>query len=179
MRGRHTLAGAHFGVAITAFGLAAGLGVVSFLVLRRHFPDRHRPFRLRAGEVLGVATFACANLVVFWSGWQVNRVVLALLAVGLVLLPIGLATIEDRRPEMFLRSAAWLLPYLGGLGLISALGSYGDGLGWLTSFWGELLVVAFGTAILPLAVRSAIPPAASAEIMQRALEEDAPVDARS
>jgi amino acid transporter len=162
------------GIISTAALLAAGLGVVSFLVLRRSFPDRPRPFRVRAGTAVGVTSFACTNLIVLWSGWEVNLVVLGLLAVGLALLPLGLAVSRDRRPELFPRSALWLVPYLVGLASISALADYGGGLGWLASPWAELLVVAFGTAILPIAVRSAIPPAAAAEIMERALAEDAP-----
>jgi amino acid transporter len=165
------------GIISTAALLAAGLGVVSFLVLRRDFPEWQRPFRVRAGTTLGIVSFACTNLVVLWSGWHVNRVVLGLLALGLVLLPIGLAATPDRRREMFPRSALWLAPYLAGLALISALSHYGDGLGWLESPWAELLIIAFGTAILPLAVRSAIPRTASAELMERALAEDGPDDA--
>ena len=106
-----------------------------------------------------------------------NRVVLGLLAVGLVLLPIGLAATPDRRREMFPRSALWLAPYLLGLALISALAHYGDGLGWLTSPGAELLIVAFGTAILPIAVGSTVPRSAAAEMIERALAEDAPEDA--
>ncbi len=40
--------------------------------LRRQKPDLPRPFRLPWAPVLAPASFIAANLIIYWSGWEVD-----------------------------------------------------------------------------------------------------------
>src|SRR5215212_7840637 len=65
--GWQTLVG--FIIAATVFGYAAV--PLAFGALRRQEPDHPRPFKLAAGEVLAPLAFIVANLVIYWSYWDV------------------------------------------------------------------------------------------------------------
>src|SRR5215203_3033374 len=43
---------------------------LAFGAMRRQEPDHPRPFKLPAGEVLAVISFIVANLVIYWSTWD-------------------------------------------------------------------------------------------------------------
>ena len=52
------------------------------------------------------------------------------------------------------RSAAWLLPYLGGIGILSYLGTFGNGKSMLTFGWDFLVIAIFTVVIFYLALYS-------------------------
>ena len=78
------------------------------------------------------------------------------------------------KPPLDPIALAWMLPWFGGLAVISLLGQYGDGLGILPE-WIDLLVVAvFSVAIFFLGVRMALP---RARVQEAFRQEEAEVAA--
>ncbi len=150
--------------------LMYAMAPVSLAALRRSDPDRRRPYRLPGAKVLAPLSFMCANLVVYWSGWNTLFWLYAFIIVGFALFFVYRA-LTRRRLQLPLnpRSAIWILPWLVGLGIISYLGQFPSSApksGWafglvLTAkqtipFWWDLVAVAaFSLLIYYFAVRMA------------------------
>ncbi|WP_045876428.1 APC family permease [Pseudofrankia sp. DC12] len=138
---------------------------IALTVLRRVDPDRPRPYRLPVAPVLARAAFVTSNLIVYWAGWENDQKLAVAIAAGLACFAGYRSTQPSGRwPALEWRSALWLVPWLGGLTVVSWLGQFGGGRG-LIPFWVDLcVVVAFGLVIFELAVRST-PPAARARAL--------------
>lgn len=135
----------------SAIVLSFVVGPIAVVALRTLMPDRKRPFRLPAVHVIAAVAFVISTLVVYWSGWDTIVRLGVCLAVGLVVL-VALALRADR-PPLDLTEAAWLLPYLLGIGVISYLGAFG-GTGTIPFGWDMLVITVFSVAVFALAVRS-------------------------
>jgi amino acid transporter len=136
-----------FIVSATVFGYAAV--PLAFGAMRRQEPDHPRPFRLPAGEVLAVASFVVANLVIYWSTWDVIWKVGVAMLLGLVLLVIGhVVNPSEMTPTLDWRGGSWVWPYFIGLGALSYLGpeDFG-GIGVIPYPWDILVVAIFSVAI--------------------------------
>lgn len=129
------------------------LGPVAVVALRRLAPDYPRPFKLPLVGVIGYATFILATLIIYWSGWNTIKVIGLALIVGALLFAIRLRHLPARNFQF--RSAAWLLPYCMGIGLISWLGSFG-GQNVLTGGLDIAACVVLGGVAFYIAVRSAL-----------------------
>lgn len=145
------------GFITSATALMYAFAPLAFAALRREDPGRRRPFRLRAGNVLGPLSFVAADLIFYWAGWATDWRLLVAIAVGFAALAVSsLARRRDRRPRLEWRSGWWLVPWLIGMGAISVAGQFG-GRKWLP-FWGDIAVVAvFSLAIYALALRCRLP----------------------
>jgi len=136
-----------FIISTTVMGYAAvplALGA-----MRRQEPDHPRPFRLPAGEVMAVGAFVVANLVIYWTGWDILWRLYAAIAIGFVLLGIGrIVNPSEFIPRLDWRGASWLWPYFIGLGVLSYLSptDFG-GTGLLPFGIDVVLVAAFAIAI--------------------------------
>jgi amino acid transporter len=116
---------------------------------RLQFPAQHRPYRMPSAGTLAPAAFTAANLLIYWSGWDVNwRVGLALLIGTAVLL--GWQRPANPNPK----AIAWLGTYLAGMGLLSRLGQYYGGTGTLPMWWDIVLVALFSVVVYHWAVRT-------------------------
>jgi amino acid transporter len=117
--------------------------------MRRQEPDHPRPFKLPAGEVVAVAAFVVANLIIYWTGWDVLWRLYIAIAFGFVLLGIGhIVNPSEFLPRLDWRGGSWLWPYFIGLGVLSYLSptDFG-GTGLLPFGWDILILVAFSIAI--------------------------------
>ncbi|CUH41373.1 APC family permease [Ruegeria atlantica] len=137
-----------------AIVVSFAVGPIAVVCLRRLMPDHLRSIRIPFVKVVAITAFAVATLIVYWSGWDtVWRLGIALI-VGFVLL---LARFHNRLDEMDVTEALWLVPYFGGIGLISFLGQFGEGaLKQIPFGWDILLCVLFSVIIFGLAVRSSL-----------------------
>lgn len=126
--------------------LTYGLGPVVLTCLRHNAPEASRPFRLRAAGVIAPVAFIASNWVIYWTGYQTIQFMFALIAVGFVVYALYYHFVA-RQParEFGWRHIAWLLPWFGGMWLLSGLGSLG-GLG----------VLNFGTSLIAIAIWSLI-----------------------
>jgi amino acid transporter len=136
-----------FIISATVMGYAAV--PLAFGALRRQEPDHRRPFRLPAGEVIAVLAFVIANLVIYWTGWDILWRLFIAIAIGFVLLGIGhIVNPSEFVPTLDWRSSSWLWPYFIGLGVLSYLSptDFG-GTGLLPFGWDIVIVAAFSIAI--------------------------------
>lgn len=154
--------------------LTYGLGPVALLVLRKSLPQAERQFDLPFAQVIAPVAFIASNLIVFWTGFHTNTVLFGILGVGFILYS-GYCHLVLRAPpsEFGWRNIAWLLPWFGGMWVLSALGTQGNGYG-LVGFWtGTALVAAWSVCILWLALRSAINTEELGKFMQQYVAEPA------
>jgi amino acid transporter len=148
--------------------LTYGLGPIVLLVLRRSQPTLRRPFRLWGAEILAPLAFICSNWIIYWTGFKTNTFLIALVAAGFVLYAAYYHLIA-RQPasEFGWRYIAWLLPWFGGMWVLSALSDVGGGFDVL-GFWpGVILVAIWSLVVIGLALRSALPATETVEIMSR------------
>jgi amino acid transporter len=136
-----------FIISATVMGYAAV--PLAFGAMRRQEPDHQRPFRLPAGEVVAVFAFIIANLVIYWSGWDVLWRLFIAIAAGFVLLGIGhIVNPSEFTPTLDWRSSSWLWPYFIGMGVLSYVSPTDFGGNGLLPFGLDiLLVAAFSIAI--------------------------------
>jgi hypothetical protein len=151
--------------------IAYAMAPLALGALRLQEPERERPFRLPGGPILAPLGFAIANEIILFSGWTVVWKLLVAIIIGFILLGISFATTApERRPSLDWMSAAWLWPYLIGLGLISYLSSFDSkktssvpiiGLSGprnvLTFGWDILAMAIFSVVIYLIAIRCRLP----------------------
>lgn len=166
--------------------LMYAMAPVSLAALRTSDPERPRPYRLPAAKILAPVSFVCANFVVYWSGWNTIVWLYILLAIGFVLFFVyRLVSRRNISLPLDRRSAAWILPWLVGLAVISYLGRYPDAepkSGWafnwallptkMIPFWADLgAIAAFSLLVYFVGVRFALPRLRVAEALAAAEEE--------
>ena len=141
-------------------GLITGASVLMYAgaplslgAFRGQVPEATRPYRLPAASVLCPLAFVVADLLIYWSGFEVVWKLGIVLVIGYVLIGISMAFDKDR-PPLDWKSAVWLPVWLIGLGIISWLGQFSGG-GVLAPvntktipFWWDILVVAAFSLII-------------------------------
>jgi amino acid transporter len=124
---------------------------LSLGAFRRTVPDADRPYRMPAATVLAPLGFIIANLIIYWSGFEVLYKLGFCVIIGYVIIGIFMAY-DKERPPLDWRSAQWLPAYLIGMGIISWLGQFSGAPSkppplpptnsGLIPFWWDMLVVA-------------------------------------
>jgi amino acid transporter len=147
------------GIVTGATVLAYGMQPLTLTALRRQAPDADRPYRLQLAELISPIAFVIANLIIYWSTWDVVWKLMLAVLVGYVILTLNsLFRSADTRPQLDFRAGYWLLPYLGGLTLISFVGAKDfGGRGVFPFGWDALVVAVFGVAIYVLALTLRLP----------------------
>ena len=158
----HSLVGLITGASVLMYA-GAPLSVGAF---RGQVPDANRPYRLPAAGVLAPIAFVVADLLIYWSGFEVIWKLGVVLVIGYILIGIFMA-MDPQRPPLDWKSAVWLPAWLIGMGVISWQGQY-SGSGdthplpptntFHIGFWWDILVVAaFSVAIYFWAMRTKLP----------------------
>ncbi len=145
----HSLVGLITGASVLMYA-GAPLSLGAF---RGQVPEANRPYRMPWAMVLAPAAFVVADLLIYWSGFEVVWKLGVVLVIGYVL--IGFSMIFDKhRPPLDWKSAVWLPVWLIGLGVISWQGQYSGGAVAAPvntnniPFWWDMVVVAgFSLAI--------------------------------
>src|SRR5258708_31940136 len=118
----HSLVGLITGASVLMYA-GAPLSLGAF---RGQVPEANRPYRMPWAMVLAPAAFVVADLLIYWSGFEVVWKLGVVLVIGYVL--IGFSMIFDKhRPPLDWKSAVWLPVWLIGLGVISWQGQYSGG----------------------------------------------------
>jgi amino acid transporter len=100
---------------------------LSFAALRKQLPDRARPFRLGAGGVIAPISFIGANLIIYWTGWNLDWKLFCLIAAGFAVLWASMTFGNNpNKPKLDWHSAMWLWPYLIGMAIISYFGQFNE-----------------------------------------------------
>jgi amino acid transporter len=133
-------------------GLVTGASVLmyagaplSLAAFRKQVPEATRPYRVPGYQVFAPIAFIVANMIIYWSGFNVIWKLGVCIGIGYIL--IGISMIFDsQRPPFDWKSAQWLPFYLIGMGIISWQGQFGSGAPPLNTgripFWWDMLVVA-------------------------------------
>ncbi|HEU5390077.1 MAG TPA: APC family permease [Streptosporangiaceae bacterium] len=136
---------------------------LSLGAFRGQVPEANRPYRMQAAGVLAPAAFVVANLLIYWSGFEVIWKLGIVLIIGYVLIGIFMA-MDRQRPPLDWKSAVWLPVWLIGLGIISWQGQYSGGAVAAPvntnniPFWWDILIVAgFSLIIWFWAMRTKLP----------------------
>jgi amino acid transporter len=172
--GWQKLVGFHTSAMVMSFGS----GPLTLMALRRELPGYKRPFRLGGGWIIPYLAFLSSNLIVFWSGWDVVWKLMLPELLCFVLLSIHETGWGRHTPKLDLRAGFWMLPWLGGVTLISWLGRYptldkhAGNLGCLDMVSGLVVIVIFSAAIMWLAHASRL----RGEQVLRQLDPRAEVD---
>jgi hypothetical protein len=143
--------------------------------------------------LLAPGTFIAASEILLFTGWAVMWKLIAAILIGFALLGASTATDSTaRRLSLDWRSAAWLWPYLLGMGAISYFSSFDTrtpssipllGLhgprNELTFGWDILAVALFSLVVYAFAIRSRLPAKRALEyIGDPTIEEPEGVNAR-
>ena len=160
----HSLVGLITGASVLMYA-GAPLSLGAF---RRQIPEADRPYRMQAAWFLAPAAFVIADLLIYWSGFEVVWKLGIVLIIGYAILGISMA-LDPQRPPLDWKSAVWLPAWLIGLGLISWQGQYSGAPSsdkhplpptntFHIGFWWDMLVVAgFSLAIYYWAMYTRLP----------------------
>jgi amino acid transporter len=155
----HSLVGLITGASVLMYA-GAPLSLGAF---RGQVPDATRPYRMPAAAVIAPLSFVMADLLIYWSGFEVIWKLGIVLVIGYVLIGISMA-FDPQRPPLDWKSAVWLPAWLIGLGVISWQGQYSGGsvLAPVNTnnipFWWDIVVVAgFSLAIYYWAMWTKLP----------------------
>lgn len=153
----------------SAIVLSLGIGPLAMVAMRRQLPNRRRPIRLPAANVIGPLGFAIATLIIYWAGWQtIWRLDIGLLA-GLVIFAVK-TRFEPLDGPVHVMHARWLIAYIVGINVVSYLGNFGDGLGVLPFGWDMAVLVVLSLGCFWLGLRDALPPERTQELVEASLQ---------
>ncbi len=133
---------------------------------RGQVPDASRPYRMPAAIILAPLAFAVADLLIYWSGFEVIWKLGVVLILGYVIMGTFMA-FDPQRPPLDWKSAVWLPVWLIGMGIISWQGQYSGtsdthplpptNTFHIGFWWDILVVVAFSVAIYFWAMATKLP----------------------
>lgn len=140
---------------VSAIVFAYAVGPLALVVLRRTMADKHRSFRVPVARIVCPIAFYISNLIVFWTGWQIVSKLLVTIIIGYILLLTYKNTRFGRHLNLQWRKAWWIFFYVGIMGLISYLGSFGGGIGVIPFGWDFLVIAIFSLIIFEIALYAA------------------------
>ena len=145
----HSIVGIITGASVLMYA-GAPLSLGAF---RKQVPDANRPYRMPGAVWLAPVAFVVADLLIYWSGFEVVWKLGVVLVIGYVVLGISMA-FDPKRPPLDWKSGIWLPVWLLGLGIISWQGQYSGGAvaaplntGHIPFWWDMLIVAAFSLVI--------------------------------
>jgi amino acid transporter len=153
-------------------------GPLAMGAFRGQVPDAPRPYRMPAAPVLAPAAFIVANLLIYFSGFEVVWKLGIVLVIGYVILGVLMA-FDPKRPPLDWKSATWMPAWLIGLGIISWQGQYSGAAStdkhplpptntFNIPFWWDMLVVAgFSLIIWFWAMRTKLPRSEMLDLVSR------------
>jgi amino acid transporter len=147
------------GLVTSATVLSFASGAVIIMVFRRELPDHERPFFLKGGWIIPFLAFWSSNLIVFWSGWDIIWKMMLMNLMGFILLGIYELGWHKHTPKLDFLSGLWMIPWFGGLTLISWLGTFSGvehvastgNLGYIDLYWGFVVMAVFSALIMWMA----------------------------
>ena len=139
---------------------------LSLGAFRRTVPEADRPYRLPVAVVLSPIAFIIANLIIYWSGFEVLWKLGIVLVIGYVLIGISMA-FDPQRPPLDWKSATWLPVYIIGMGILSWQGQYSGtsetnplpptNTGNIPFWWDMVAVAGFSLIIYIWAIATRLP----------------------
>ncbi len=146
--------------------MSYGVGPLVLIAMRRQDPKRVRPYRLPAGNFWATVGFIVVNLIIYWTGWATDEKLFLAIALGLILFAIsysGMRSSGKALPKVDWVSGAWIWPYFIGMAIISYLGTFGGGTGFISLGWSFVVIIIFSLLILWMATANRLSDAQAAE----------------
>jgi amino acid transporter len=172
----HSLVGLITGASVLMYA-GAPLSMGAF---RRQVPEAERPYRLPAAAVLGPLAFIIADLLIYWSGWEVVWKLGVVLVIGYIIMA-SFRFSKKLRPPLEAKHAIWIPVWLIGLGIISWQGQFAGGAvkpplntGNIPFWWDIVVVAVFSLAIYYWAMYSRLPREKMLELVEEQAHEPAP-----
>lgn len=136
---------------VSGMVISYAMGPIALLALRLELPQQKRLFRLPWANPLCLLAFYFCNLISYWTGWDtIYKLAIAIL-IGFIFFVVACVRGKLKSTTLEFKSAIWIIPYLGGLILISYLGAFG-GKNIIPFGWDFLVIAIFSLVILYLAV---------------------------
>lgn len=139
------------GFLVSGMVISYAMGPIGLLCLRIEKPNEVRGFRLPCATILCLLAFFFCNLICYWTSWETLYKLGIAMALGLGFFVLAAVRGKVKADNLGLKAAWWVLPYLGGLLIISYLGPFG-GKNIITFGWDFLVMGVFSSVILALAV---------------------------
>ena len=134
------------------------IGPICFIALRMQAPEQPRPFRLPFGKTWGVIAFYFCTVFSYFNGWDIiSKLTISFFAGFVILMLYRFFSENAKQHSLDWRASIWIWPYIGGLTLISYLGSFGDGKNILQFGWDLAVIAIFTLLIVALAARFKLP----------------------
>lgn len=128
------------------------IGPICLIALRDQAPNQKRPFCLPFGTAWATVAFYLCTVFSYFNGWEIiSKLSIGFIAGFIVLIGYRSFSKSTDKPGLDWRSSIWIWPYIGGLTLISYLGSFGGGKNILPFGWDLLVLAAFSILIVFLA----------------------------
>src|SRR4051812_34081853 len=144
------------GLVTSATAIMYAFAPVSLYALRLRDPDRPRPYRLPAPQVLAPNAFVSANLIIYWSSFQAEWKLGLASIIGLAIFAgTRLGTPAAERASLSWKASAWIWPWFVGLLVLGALGRYG-GNNTIPDWWDIVLVAVWSLIVYFVAVQLAV-----------------------
>jgi len=132
--------------------VSLAFGPLALLALRRSAPRVERRFRLPAAGLIAPVAFMAANVIVYWCGWETNRVCLGLLT-GLGGLFLLVHRVRGSDAPLDLVCLRWMLPWLAAMAVVSWLGNFGGGTGTIPVGWDVAAIGVASLLVMRIALR--------------------------
>ncbi|MGH3247469.1 MAG: APC family permease, partial [Trebonia sp.] len=175
----HALVGLITGASVLMYA-GAPLSLGAF---RKQVPDAIRPYKMPAATIISPLAFIVANMLIYWSGFEVVWKLGVVLVIGYLLISASMAFDKDR-PPLDWKSAQWLPVYLIGMGIISWQGQFSGGAvkaplntGHIPFWWDMVIVAVFSLVIYFWAVAVRLPQAEMLRLVEAQSGAEAPVSA--
>lgn len=138
---------------VSGMVISYAMGPIALLCLRLELPNEKRAFRLPMANILCLLAFYFCNLMSYWTGWETIYKLSIAIGIGFLFFMFACLSGRLKSQSLGMKSAFWIIPYLGGLILISYFGSFG-GKNIIPFGWDFLIIGIFSVVILYLAILS-------------------------
>lgn len=125
--------------------LSYAIGPIALFALRHQIREKKRPFKLPFYKLACLFAFFISNMMLFWTGWHNLSKLIVVIVIGFFVFFLSSLINKKFLTKHDYKAGWWLIPYIGGMGLISYLGEYGG-----------TQVIAFGYDFLVIAIFSLI-----------------------
>ncbi len=144
------------------------IGPICLITMRDQVPNQPRPFRLPFGKIWGTVAFYFCTVFSYFNGWEIiSKLGIGFIVGFIVLIVYRKSSSAAKTSSLDWHASVWIWPYIGGLTLISYLGSFGGGKNILPFGYDLLVLAAFTIIIVMLATHFKLP----AERTQRYIKE--------